>query len=311
MKSANNKYEKTYGWAISLAVHLLIIAAFLLIGIAASSSEKPDRDPPHTFIQSQTQPLEETPHVNLELNRTDQFTPPTPDLSPDVIIPTDVPPPASASILTAKTNNAAFTTPNENSPNTGFCGSTGRARSICFVVDCSGSMVIAFDFVKNELINSIQTLTPEQYFNIIFFAGPKSPPDFSSHLERAHARNRIQAQIYVNKPFIKLQPVNDTREATAGVVEALQKALHSRSKEGDFPVELLFFLTDGEYNHVRVKQAIAATQKNRISPVKIHTIACGIKKNETFLKEIAEIYNGNYIYITDEIMANWTKNKDK
>ncbi|MFQ6049332.1 MAG: hypothetical protein ACE5K7_08210, partial [Phycisphaerae bacterium] len=67
----------------------------------------------------------------------------------------------------------------EAGPRSGFFGSGGNAYRICYVIDCSGSMLDSFDYVRRELKNSIRQLVAEQYFHVIFFsAGPptESPP---------------------------------------------------------------------------------------------------------------------------------------
>lgn len=54
-------------------------------------------------------------------------------------------------------------------------GVGGNARRIVYVIDASGSLIDSLDFVINELKRSINDLTDQQWFSVIFFQGEGEP----------------------------------------------------------------------------------------------------------------------------------------
>lgn len=58
------------------------------------------------------------------------------------------------------------------------------ARSVVFVVDASGAVASAFTFVREELLRSIDQLSPTQRFQVIVFPGPDGTPPQVSPVNR-------------------------------------------------------------------------------------------------------------------------------
>ncbi|MBN2844211.1 MAG: hypothetical protein JXM68_14080, partial [Sedimentisphaerales bacterium] len=74
-----------------------------------------------------------------------------------------------------------------------FFGLSGEGRRICYLVDISGSMIMAIEYIKKELSDSIAQLDPDQYFQIIFYCN-ENPEIFApGKLTRASKGNRQRA----------------------------------------------------------------------------------------------------------------------
>ncbi len=185
-----------------------------------------------------------------------------------------------------------------------FCGTAGSADRICFVVDISGSMVIAHDYVQSELLQAVVSLTPMHHFGLIFFAGGDPSVMEPGYLVRASAVRR-QAAV----PFIRnagLLPVAGEQRAWQAVTRALQQAFEMKTKQNR-PVRLIYLFTDGQFDHAQVRQVVDQLQEKHAGLVTLNVIACGYEENEPFLKELAGRYKGQYRFITDEELATFNK----
>lgn len=160
-----------------------------------------------------------------------------------------------------------------------------ESRRIVYVVDASGSMRQAhpgpmktrIGRVKEELIDSVLSLRPEQKFFVIFFndeaypmpgrqliAGGKSPLSMR-YLRWAAA----------TKPGGKTDPE-----------PALRLALSLQP-------DTIFFLTDGSFKPIVVERTLAAN--DRRTP--IHTVAIGEADAEPMLVALAEGSGGTYTFV--------------
>lgn len=302
------KTDKAFGWVISIMIHGCIAAGLLIVGIQASRQVEEERERPRTTIERPAREMVEVRHVELETATRRPQLRMEPALTYLAKMSSDNMP--SERILSVSSDAAGdFTAAGETGPaGSVFCGSRGKGQRVCFVVDCSGSMVIAFEYVRHELGRSLGELEPDQYFNVVFFAGRQPVRQFSGRLERAHAGNRRRARAYIGQSDIQLLPVMDEAEATAGVIKGMEKALAVRTSRHE-AADLIFLLTDGQFDQARFRAAMRARQSERGSPAVINTVACGVRKNETFLRDFAESYKGTYTFVSDETMAEWRKIK--
>ncbi|RMH27912.1 MAG: hypothetical protein D6692_06925 [Planctomycetota bacterium] len=58
------------------------------------------------------------------------------------------------------------------------------ARTVVFVVDASGAVASAFTFVREELLRSIDQLSPTQRFQVVVFPGPENGPPVLAPINR-------------------------------------------------------------------------------------------------------------------------------
>ncbi|MCP4710825.1 MAG: VWA domain-containing protein, partial [Planctomycetes bacterium] len=168
------------------------------------------------------------------------------------------------------------------------------------VVDCSASMIVAFEYIQRELKRTVESLTPAQYFHIILYAAGEPIEMSPVRLMRANAPRRKEALDFINQ--MKLVTVADTREGSDAVVVALGHAFEVTSNDSR-PAELIYLLTDGQFDHQKVDELVRQKQTGRTSPARINVIACGNRNNEEFLKTMAAAYQGEYRFVSDAELA--------
>ncbi len=307
----------TTGWAVSILVHLLIAGGFLVFSFSGIPAARSERSIPTSQIEEEMRPLEQIiPVSDLQMDLAD-LTPSSPELLPDESPPLplnsqELPMPSlsqdTISVLGGSAASRDLTVPmgktGQNVYKSSFCGTEGMAGCVGFVVDYSGSMVVAFDYVRAELKRSIEQLSPGHYFQIVFFAGGEPAEFASGQMVRATRENRRLALRFVEE--MKLKQVGSSLEAWQAVAGAMEKALRAKSGSG-CEVQLIYLLTDGEFDHEKVEQAISGGQIQRTKAAVINVLACGNPDNEDFLSRLAKNYKGQYRFITDEEMARQPK----
>jgi len=120
------------------------------------------------------------------------------------------------------------------SPNTEFFGSACDQRKICYLVDASGSMAGLFSSVRNRLIDSINSLKPNQYFSIVFFGDDKITEFRPGTLTRAGPKAKTEAAKFIKNT----KPAGKTNS-----LQALEVAMKIRDLKAR-PPEVIYFLTD-------------------------------------------------------------------
>jgi hypothetical protein len=295
-----------WGWAISLLFHVGLAVVFLLVNLSSSPSGQ-KRKPPIGTIEEAAKPLQADPIITdlkMEALKTDALIPDRP-----APIATEFGAPGAGQGLERlaifEDGSSGLSVPQAGGGSgrlyqSQFCGTAGEAAGICYVVDCSGSMVIAFDYVRRELKNAIGNLTPAQYFHVIFYAGDNPIELPAKRLIRANTQNRRQAWEFVDK--ITLATVESAEAAAQSVAGALGQALEVSSASGR-PAELVYLLTDGGYDHQFVRKRLDVLQAERGRPARINVIACGNRDNENFLRNLAHAYQGQYRFVSDEELA--------
>ena len=102
-------------------------------------------------------------------------------------------------------------------PPSQFMGTGGNAYCVCYIIDRSGSMVIAFDYVKKEMLRSIQQMQAEQLFHVIFFSAgePDRGPRWQAGLCHRPQQDRVD-------PVHQLHGGRRADRSSAGLQEGLR-----------------------------------------------------------------------------------------
>lgn len=300
----SRRSQATLGWVISAAAHLLAVALFIIVSSGAGSPPSAPRAIPRSTFEPQAEPLNPEPVIdNLQvqtLNPVEPLSemtelPPAPELPIAARAGAIAADTATASSYVVAANPAPATTAGAR-----FCGVATYGDRICYVIDCSGSMVMAFDYVRGEVQQAVAALNPSQYFHVIFFAGGDPVQPMPPALRRASLHERKAAIDFVDN--IQLADVSTSAAAWQAVVKALEVAFTVRSG-GDLPPQTIYFFTDGEFDHGRVGLFVAQIQQRLASPVNVNVIACGSRDNEPFLQRLAANHQGRYIFLSDEQLA--------
>ena len=181
-------------------------------------------------------------------------------------------------------------------------GGGGSARTICYVVDASGSLLDALPFVINELKDSIRKLDgTKQKFTIIFFQRDLAieVPTPNRGLKPATAENVKRVA-----DWISLEANNIVPRGSSNPIEAIKLAL-------GYKPDLIYVLSDNITGHGRyaVDQAdllklIADTKRTKGSDrTKINTIQFLYPDPLGTLKMIAEQNGGIYKFVDESVVG--------
>lgn len=156
-----------------------------------------------------------------------------------------------------------------------------HARHICYIVDRSGSMVDELDYVKEEVVRSVNRLHRVQQFHIIFFSG--GPPIEAPPKKFVHAIKNYKKQAFEFLSGIE-----------AGGSTEPSKALSRAIRLG---ADLIYFLTDGEFSPDVVQQL---RRLNKEHKVRIYTIAFLRRNGEDLLRQIARENGGEFRFVSED-----------
>jgi hypothetical protein len=164
---------------------------------------------------------------------------------------------------------------------------------VVFVCDATGTMLgLKYKLLQKQVYKAIESLSSQQSFNVIFFLGGDSDAEwarpFSTKLESATPEAKANARTFVERLAVGGKGTNP--------LPALRRALQSRP-------EVVYFLTDGEFNNVvSYEQVIAEVRKmNASKAVRLNTIAfmSDDERAEQALKQLASENGGNFRKVSD------------
>jgi hypothetical protein len=149
-------------------------------------------------------------------------------------------------------------------------------------------MIHRFALLRMELARAIRQLQPVQSYNVVFFRDQGAAAASKDGLLLASNDNRRKTQQFLDD----FSPSGQTNPLPALKLAFAQKP------------QLLYFLTDGEFNNL-VSYAEVVAEIARLNPerkVKLNTISFGSHdlKAEEVLKRIAQENGGMYKRVTEE-----------
>lgn len=302
MPYLSDKNQKRSGssasWLLSVVLHTVVILLLLLTTSQTINNSINNSQPVRIVSTDQNQ----QPQTALE----------TQAISPTAV-PVLMPEVAINDSLTSMTTIAPLTVINQT-PLAGqknavrapvaqsmFFGTSGQGQRICYLVDVSGSMIMAIEYIKKELTRSISQLEPDQYFQIVFYSGPKPEVLLEAKLTRASYSNRQQAIEFINGI--------DVRRAMPGIEtwRPLLNALHAGFDSQSFDrktANLVYLFTDGNFDSEIIMPVIDTIQQNKRPAAVINVILCGSINNEEKLIHLAQKYQGQYQFLTDDELVN-------
>lgn len=286
---------KIHVWAagLSVAAHLMLLGGFAAVRLGTSAETVPA-------------PLGA---VSLRTDRRWIETPlitPKPQIKPEIQMPPVPPPVENPEQIPVRTESPpvpqqptvqpteAGGVMTDNQPPTFEAELFGQevvARTICFVVDCSGSMYGRLELIRQQLKDCIASLRDTQSFYIILFMNGNILKELGDG-KAIPANGSAKSRAFTFIDDIHLEGKTNARQA-------LERAMRIRDAVGR-PVELIYFLTDGFELQIDSSQAFSAeisAIRRKIAPsVCINTIGLGIsQEDQKTLIQIAEMTGGRYI----------------
>ncbi len=148
----------------------------------------------------------------------------------------------------------------------GFFGTGGNARSIVYIIDAGGMMIDTMPFVLDELKRSINSLSEQQKFNVIFFPGGKA---FEVPVPSRGLKEATPAAKQAVIEWIDLSAGNVRPQGQPNPIEAIQMGLR-------YQPELVYLLSAdftrrGKYA-IHPDDLLKAVREANKKPSKINTI---------------------------------------
>jgi hypothetical protein len=303
-------------WCISLALHAAVFASFY--GLVVTQRAEPARVIiPEARLVSVPEPAAAVSEAPLRLARETPAEPPKEVAPPGIdALPGSAPRvpealaavamPSGAGAFEGGSISAAMAAPfaggagtgsgaaaagagsggphrAASGPPSGLFGQGGNAYKVVYVVDLSASVSMMYlDDVVRELRRSIDDLVPTQRFHIVLTLAGEVQEFEPRRLTPAISKFKTQAGAFLDR--VSTFP----KAGRADPVEAMRRA---------FAVgpELIYFLSDGDYENIEGKFEDGLRQLNRDHSVKITTIAFDPSpKPRALLERIAREHGGHF-----------------
>jgi von Willebrand factor type A domain len=164
---------------------------------------------------------------------------------------------------------------------TQFFGIGGSGHSFVYVVDCSNSMREEgkFERARYELLSSIEHLTPEQSFFVIFYNDGSYPMDADEPVPAtADQVDRLRRWVSYIEPGGGTNPL-----------PALLMALRLKP-------DAIFFLSDGLFDPGAI-QAVRSANRSRSGRIPIHTISFVNYESQGLMRTIARNAGGEFRFV--------------
>jgi hypothetical protein len=159
-----------------------------------------------------------------------------------------------------------------------FFGLSAQGQSFVFVMDISGSMQgTRYVRAKAELIQTVERLSYEQSFSLVFF-NHQTYPMTAGELIKADGDNFVESRKWIE------------RAVPSGGTDPLEAMRMAFAMEPD----AIFLLTDGEFaGH----QDIVLMHRNQTKTIPVHTICLVNPAAERILAAVAHHTGGEYRFI--------------
>jgi hypothetical protein len=206
-------------------------------------------------------------------------------------LPKNPPSPKPQTVYEYSSSNAS---PFENSPSEmEFFGNRTAAKSVCFVVDCSGSMYGRLGMIQRQLKDCIASLYDTQSFYLIFFMdGDTLLENGGGKLAAATGQAKSEAFAMIDRAKLGGQ---------TNAMYALKRAMQLRDAGGR-AVQVIYFLTDGfdlaENPAEPFYKTLMDIQRKNAPKVAINTIGLWTSDaDRQRLRLIAEMTGGTFLDI--------------
>lgn len=178
------------------------------------------------------------------------------------------------------------------SSGTEFFGSKTSLRKICYVVDASGSMQGRLGVVRRQLIDSIESLDPDQFFYVIFFHGSKLIELGDGKMIRASRKSMAKANRFIDSVYF---------EGPTNAMEAIKRAMVIKDSSGNSP-ELIYFLSDGfdlDTSSTIDFAGLIENLRKRLAPkARINTIGFWVDEHDRdILGKISRFSGGEFVNV--------------
>jgi hypothetical protein len=284
----------------SVAIHLTLLGGFVSVHISAPAESKSTLGA--VSVQTMERHIEEPlitpkPEVKTEEEPVVQEVKPAEEI-PQVVQPAvveEIPVQPQSQPVAVPVKETVPVSPAKTNVVSGakFFGQETAAATVCFVVDCSGSMYGRRELIGRQLKECVASLRDTQSFYLIFFM------DGDKLLENGDGKAVLASGYAKAKAFTMIDHIH--LEGRTNARQALERAMKIRDGIGR-PVQLIYFLTDGfdleECSQQSFCRDIQRLRNRNASSTVIHTIGLWTQpQDEKILQTIAEATGGQFIHV--------------
>lgn len=293
---------------LSACIHLLIVillGAFTLtnampkdqVALSASTGES-NEAAMETFQIEAVEPMAEP--VETSSNETQYDLSPmgemaSVDVTSDVVAAVSQPFASAASLSqpNLQSSSALKALKSDSQSKMEFCGVEGGGNHFVYLVDSSGSMGDAFVSARRALLDSIEMLSPEQRFYVIFFDAE------CDYMRITRADQDEPRSVYAtpeNIQRLKSWAMRVSMDRGKAPYEPLEYALQTLKPD------VIFLLSDGEFPEkietILKENNLVTNLFGDEAPVSIiHTISYYSREGESRMRRIAEQNYGQYRHV--------------
>ena len=307
-ETESGKQKKPLALLVSAVVHVAVLLMLGMIGLqmhdpkdqvalSASAASGEEVAMESFAIESVDQPEPETEITEPTPAETEYEVSPIGDFKASDFAVDAVANPVSAiaksmsQSITAE-NTAAMTLDSTSDSKMKFCGVEGGGNHFVYLVDSSGSMGDGFESARRELLASIDLLSPDQRFYVVFF---DSKPDYMRITDPNVDERRSVYATAGNKAALRRWAMRISKDRGKAPYDPLRFALELRA-------DVIFLLSDGEFPEGIPK---LLKEENRIEnlfgetkPISIvHTIGYFSQEGASIMKRIALHNGGQYRHV--------------
>lgn len=285
-------HASAWAWSVSIALHVILLAIFAIVKFSSLEDSTVKNPAPIATIKQISQLTETSPTIPKPKVRKLPSARPK-QIPLDFTKRTKVAPPKRLRNIPAiSTRSAPLPDTDLTFARIEFFGQLTDQRKICYVVDCSASMLGLFSNVRNKLKESISKLRPDQYFYIILFRGDKLLESGNGKLTRATPNAKKNVYEFIDAA----QPAGPNN-----AFNALKRAMHIKDRAKTSPAQI-YFLTDGfdlnQNNATGFSELIENMRKKLAPATRINTIGFWAADADCrVLRNIARHSGGEFINV--------------
>ena len=199
-----------------------------------------------------------------------------------------------AAILAASVAVLAEEPVKTDGPKCSFVGVADKGTRIAYLSDASGSMLSMFDSLRVEIFKSVDSLKPEQSFNVVFFRSRDFHAVDRKAMLPVTPENKQRLHDFLDKMFV------------TGETDPMPSLEFAFKQE----LDVIYLLTDGDFNgHGNDAVVKFCQEKTKGGKPRINTLAF-VSKDEKekpdeipfvkALKAIAKNSGGQFRVVTDD-----------
>ncbi len=305
-ENRDGRRRRPAAWLVSAVAHVAALIVLAGIGLKtqmpkdqvalSASTASANEEAIETFEIEQSEAMPESEVSEPVPSETEYEISPVGELAATEFSPDAPPSPptamAAAMSSAASSASSAMSMQSVSTKKMEFCGVEGGGNHFVYLVDSSGSMGDGFESARSALLASIELLTPEQRYYVVFFDAD------SDYMRLSNANQDEPRSVFAtpeNKVATKRWAMRINKDRGKAPYDPLRFALTLKP-------DVIFLLSDGEFpqgiEDLLKEENNVTNLFGESKPISIvHTIAYFSEEGESRMRRIAKQNLGQYRYV--------------